>query len=45
MVFQKGNKLADCVNDALAKLREDGTLQAIQDKWLADAVAPEISLG
>jgi polar amino acid transport system substrate-binding protein len=35
MVFQKGNSLVKCVNGALAKLKSDGTLQQIQDKWLA----------
>ena len=35
MVFRKGNSLVKCVNDALAKLKSDGTLQQIQDKWLA----------
>ena len=35
MVFQKGNSLVKCVNDALAKLKSDGTLKQIQDKWLA----------
>jgi polar amino acid transport system substrate-binding protein len=35
MVFEKGNPLVKCVNDALAKLTSDGTLKQIQDKWLA----------
>jgi polar amino acid transport system substrate-binding protein len=35
MVFQKGNKLVGCVNHALNQLRSDGTLQQIQEKWLA----------
>jgi polar amino acid transport system substrate-binding protein len=35
MVFQKGNKLVGCVNHALNQLKADGTLQKIQDKWLA----------
>jgi polar amino acid transport system substrate-binding protein len=35
MVFQKGNSLVKCVNDALAKVKSDGTLMQIQDKWLA----------
>jgi polar amino acid transport system substrate-binding protein len=38
MVFEKGNSLVSCVNDALAKLRADGTLTSLQSKWLqADA--------
>ena len=44
MVFEKGNPLRDCVNEALAALEEDGTLAEIQQKWLSDTVAPEISL-
>ena len=35
MVFAKGTSLVKCVNDALAELKSDGTLQQIQDKWLA----------
>jgi polar amino acid transport system substrate-binding protein len=35
MVLQKGNKLAGCINHALNQLKSDGTLQQIQDKWLA----------
>jgi polar amino acid transport system substrate-binding protein len=35
MVFQKGNKLVGCVNHALNQLKADGTLQKIQEKWLA----------
>jgi polar amino acid transport system substrate-binding protein len=37
MVFQKGNPLATCVNQALAKLRSDGTLKQLQQQWLAKA--------
>jgi polar amino acid transport system substrate-binding protein len=35
MVFEKGNSLVSCVNKALSELKSDGTLQRIQDKWLA----------
>ena len=34
MVFEKGNSLVSCVNDALAQLRADGTLKSLQAKWL-----------
>jgi polar amino acid transport system substrate-binding protein len=38
MVFEKGNSLVTCVNDALSKLRADGTLKNLEAKWLqADA--------
>jgi polar amino acid transport system substrate-binding protein len=38
MLFQKGNALVDCVNLALANLTSDGTLDAIEKKWLSDKV-------
>jgi polar amino acid transport system substrate-binding protein len=32
-----------CVNEALANLREDGTLDAIEQQWLSDVVdVPEL---
>jgi polar amino acid transport system substrate-binding protein len=37
MVFAKGNSLVRCVNGALTKLRDDGTLKQLQQKWLAKA--------
>jgi polar amino acid transport system substrate-binding protein len=42
MVFAKGNPLAACVNQALGKLRANGTLQQIQQKWLAKATGAPI---
>jgi polar amino acid transport system substrate-binding protein len=43
MVFEDGNPLVECVNQALDRLKGDGTLQAIQQRWLADkADAPVI---
>lgn len=38
LLFEEGNPLVDCVNEALASLRDDGTLAAIQDEWLSQAV-------
>jgi polar amino acid transport system substrate-binding protein len=38
MVFEEGNPLRDCVNEALATLEADGTLQAIQQEWLSQNV-------
>jgi len=35
MVFAKGNSLRRCVNEALSKLRANGNLQQLQDKWLS----------
>ena len=44
MAFEKDNPLRDCVNEALAALREDGTLDDLQQEWLADkASAPVLS--
>jgi polar amino acid transport system substrate-binding protein len=40
LLFQKGNPLVTCVNEALAALKSSGDLQAIQDEWLAGASAP-----
>jgi polar amino acid transport system substrate-binding protein len=37
MVFQKGNSLVRCVNSALSKLRDNGTLKQLQQQWLAKA--------
>jgi polar amino acid transport system substrate-binding protein len=42
MVFAKDNSLVSCVNDALAKLKADGTLQDIQDKWLSKAAGAPV---
>ena len=36
MVFEKGSTLDSCVNEALAALKEDGTLADIQREWLSD---------
>jgi polar amino acid transport system substrate-binding protein len=40
LLFQKGNPLVTCVNEALASLKASGELQAIQDEWLAGTSAP-----
>jgi polar amino acid transport system substrate-binding protein len=34
MVFEKGNPLAACVNQAIAKMKSDGTLDQLTKKWL-----------
>jgi polar amino acid transport system substrate-binding protein len=45
MVFEKGNPLRDCVNEALARLEEGGRLEEIEQEWLSDVVdAPVIEL-
>ena len=42
MVFAKGNPLAACVDKSLATLRANGTMQQIQQKWLAKATGAPI---
>jgi polar amino acid transport system substrate-binding protein len=42
LVFAKGNSLVRCVNQALAKLRSDGTLKQLQQQWLAKATGAPI---
>jgi polar amino acid transport system substrate-binding protein len=43
MLFEKGSDLVPCVNDALAALEEDGTLDELEQRWLSDAVSvPEL---
>jgi polar amino acid transport system substrate-binding protein len=42
LLFEDGNPLVDCVDEALAALREDGTLAAIQDEWLSQAVSAPV---
>ncbi|MDQ3955305.1 MAG: ABC transporter substrate-binding protein [Actinomycetota bacterium] len=34
MLFEQGNPLRDCVNQVLAEIKDDGTLQELEDKWL-----------
>lgn len=38
MLFEKDSGLVPCVNEALAAMREDGTLAAIEKEWLSDVV-------
>jgi polar amino acid transport system substrate-binding protein len=38
MLFQKGNPLVTCVNQALATIKGDGTLTSIEKKWLSQTV-------
>jgi polar amino acid transport system substrate-binding protein len=38
MLFQKDNPLVDCVNQGLAAIKQDGTLDAIEKKWLSQTV-------
>jgi polar amino acid transport system substrate-binding protein len=42
MVFAKGNSLAACVDQALAKLRANGTLKQLEQQWLAKATGAPV---
>ena len=42
-VLDKGSPLTDCVSQAVDTLREDGTLAELEDQWLAQQGAPELS--
>ena len=39
MLFQQDNPLVDCVNQALANIKSDGTLDQIEQKWLSQTVS------
>jgi polar amino acid transport system substrate-binding protein len=34
LLFEEGNPLVECVNQALARLRDDGTLESLEEEWL-----------
>jgi polar amino acid transport system substrate-binding protein len=38
LLFEDGNQLVDCVNEAIQALSDNGTLAEIQDEWLSQAV-------
>ena len=43
MLFEKGSALVPCVNEALAALEEDGTLDQLEQQWLSETVGvPEL---
>jgi len=41
LVFEEGNPLRDCANEAIAALRSDGTIEQIQEDWI-NASAPPV---
>ena len=44
LAFAKGNSMVPCVNQAIAALKSNGTLQQLQEKWLTtDASVPVFS--
>lgn len=40
LVFEEGNPLRDCVNEAIAKLREAGTLDKFAQQWIEGSAPP-----
>jgi polar amino acid transport system substrate-binding protein len=42
MVFEKGNGLRDCVNEALKAMQDDGKLKAIETEWLQAATGAAV---
>lgn len=44
LLFEDGNPLVECVNEALATLRDEGTLAALEEEWLTqEGAVPTIS--
>jgi polar amino acid transport system substrate-binding protein len=42
MLFEEGNPLRDCVNAALDELKDDGTLDGIQQEWLSEKTSAPV---
>ena len=42
MLFEEGNPLRDCVNEALAELKDDGTLEELQQEWLSEKTSAPV---
>ena len=40
IVFEEGNPLRDCVNEALTSLRDDGTLDELAAEWIEGSAPP-----
>jgi polar amino acid transport system substrate-binding protein len=43
VIFAQGSSLVGCVNDAIAALHSDGTLDALEQQWLKDVTFPVIT--
>jgi polar amino acid transport system substrate-binding protein len=41
LVFEEGNPLRDCANEAIAALHADGTIEQLQEEWI-NASAPPV---
>jgi polar amino acid transport system substrate-binding protein len=42
MLFEEGNALRDCVNEVLSTLKDDGTLEEIQQQWLSEKTSAPV---
>jgi polar amino acid transport system substrate-binding protein len=42
MLFEEGSPLRDCVNEALATLKDEGTLDEIQQQWLSEKTSAPV---
>jgi polar amino acid transport system substrate-binding protein len=42
MLFEEGNPLRDCVNEVLSTLKDDGTLEEIQQQWLSEKTSAPV---
>jgi polar amino acid transport system substrate-binding protein len=42
LLFEEGNPLRDCVNSALTELRDEGTLEELQQEWLANKTSAPV---
>jgi polar amino acid transport system substrate-binding protein len=40
LVFEEGNPLRDCVNEAIAALQADGSIEQFQEEWINTAAPP-----
>jgi len=40
LVFEEGNPLRDCVNEAIATLRDDGSIDAFAQEWIETSAPP-----
>jgi polar amino acid transport system substrate-binding protein len=45
MIFEEGNPMVDCVNQVLAEIKEDGTLEKLEKKWLQDYLSVPVLEG
>ena len=43
LLLEKDSPLTACVNEALAKLKEEGGLDQITQQWMGDSAAPELN--